>query len=240
MITPTTDRLRNFSTSSLFLLSVCMASIVICLGAISPMFAQNDGGFEVARVKYRGGGDWYNDPSSLANLIEFTRREAGLAVSTSYKDVSLGSVELFSYPFLFLTGHGNITANRTETENLRAYLDNGGFLYIDDDYGLDTHARSLMKQVFPDEEFIEIPFEHPIYDQAFPFSSGLPKIHEHDNQSPQGFGIFRNGKLVVFYTFESNLSDGWADAEVHGNPPQLRLQALQMGANILIYALTQS
>lgn len=203
-----------------------------------PGFAQNSGEFEIARVKYRGGGDWYNDPSSLSNLISFTKSEVPISINAKYKDVSIGSTDLYSYPFLFLTGHGNITVNNAEVNNLRTYLENGGFLYIDDDYGIDEYARNMMKQVFPDEEFIEIPYSHPIYNIVFNFEEGLPKIHEHDNQSPRGFGLFKNGKMVVFYTYESNLGDGWADPEIHNDPPAVRRQALRMGANILVYALT--
>ncbi|HCI70073.1 MAG TPA: hypothetical protein DF712_14520 [Balneola sp.] len=201
-------------------------------------FAQTTGEFEIARAKYRGGGDWYNDPSALSNLISFVKAQFSIAIKTEYKDVSIGSSDLHSYPFIFLTGHGNININSSEANNLRTYLDNGGFLYIDDDYGIDEHARNMMKQVYPDEEFIELPYSHPIYNNVFNFENGLPKIHEHDNQSPRGFGLFRNGKMVVFYTFESNLADGWADAEIHNNPASLRQQALRMGTNILVYALT--
>ena len=201
-------------------------------------FAQTTGEFEIARAKYRGGGDWYNDPSALSNLISFAKAQFSIAIKTEYKDVSIGSSDLHSYPFIFLTGHGNININSSEANNLRTYLDNGGFLYIDDDYGIDEHARNMMKQVYPDEEFIELPYSHPIYNNVFNFENGLPKIHEHDNQSPRGFGLFRNGKMVVFYTFESNLADGWADAEIHNNPASLRQQALRMGTNILVYALT--
>ena len=201
-------------------------------------FAQTTGEFEIARAKYRGGGDWYNDPSALSNLISFVKAQFSIAIKTEYKDVSIGSSDLHSYPFIFLTDHGNININSSEANNLRTYLDNGGFLYIDDDYGIDEHARNMMKQVYPDEEFIELPYSHPIYNNVFNFENGLPKIHEHDNQSPRGFGLFRNGKMVVFYTFESNLADGWADAEIHNNPASLRQQALRMGTNILVYALT--
>ncbi len=204
------------------------------------VYAQETNGFEIARVKYRGGGDWYNDPSSLSNLIRYTTQQVPISINGKYEDVSLGSQEIHSYPFLFLTGHGTITANNSEVRNLRDYLDNGGFLYVDDDYGLDEHIRSLLKEVYPDEELIELPFNHPIYNQVFEFRNGLPKIHEHDNQSPQGFGLFRNGKLVVYYTFESNLGDGWADPEVHNNAPDVRDRALKMGVNILVYALTRT
>lgn len=203
-----------------------------------PAVSQVSGEFEIARVKYRGGGDWYNDPSALTNLIGYAKNQIPISIAEKYKDVSIGSSDLHSYPFLFLTGHGNIAINSSEASNLRAYLDNGGFLFIDDDYGIDEHARKMMKQVFPDEDFIEIPFAHPIYTNVYKFDNGLPKIHEHDNQSPRGYGLFRNGRLVVFYAYESNLGDGWADPEIHNNPASVRQQALRMGTNILVYALT--
>ena len=214
--------------------------IFVVLLFSEPVIAQQSGAFEIARVKYRGGGDWYNDPSSLKNLIEYTNREIPISIEPVYKDIALGSTEIHSYPFLFLTGHGTITANNSEIRNLRTYLENGGFLYVDDDYGLDEHIRSVLSEVFPDEELLELPFNHPIYKQVFEFKSGLPKIHEHDNQNPKGFGLFRNGKLVVFYTYESNLADGWADPEVHNDPPEVRTSALKMGVNILVYALTRT
>jgi len=208
-----------------------------CCFALSS-HAQSSGEFEIARAKYRGGGDWYNDPSSLSNLITFAKQRIPIEISNEYKDVSLGSSDLHSYPFLFLTGHGNISINNSEANNLRTYLENGGFLYIDDDYGIDEYARKMMKQVFPDEEFIELPYSHPIYNNVFNFENGLPKVHEHDNLSPRGFGLFRKGKMVAFYTFESNLGDGWADPEIHNDPPSVRQKALEMGTNILVYALT--
>jgi len=203
-----------------------------------PTFAQDSGEFEIARAKYRGGGDWYNDPSSLSNLIAFAKEQVPISISNEYKDVSIGSSNLHSYPFVFLTGHGNIAVNDAEASNLRSYLENGGFLYIDDDYGIDEFARSMMKKVFPDEDFIEIPYSHPIYNNSFNFENGLPKVHEHDNQSPRGYGLFRNGVMVVFYTYESNLADGWADPEIHNDPEAVRQNALRMGTNILVYALT--
>jgi len=213
-------------------------SFFIAVVFASLSFSQTSGEFEIGRAKYRGGGDWYNDPSALTNLINFTKEQFPIGISSKYKDVSLGSSDLHSYPFIFLTGHGNITVNSSEASNLRTFLDNGGFLYIDDDYGIDEYARKMMKQVFPDEDFIEIPFSHPIYTNVFNFKDGLPKIHEHDNLAPRGYAIFRNGKMVVFYSVESNLADGWADPEIHNDPPAIRQKALQMGANILIYALT--
>jgi hypothetical protein len=200
--------------------------------------AQNDTDFRLARVQYRGGGDWYNDPSALSNLARFVNQHLPVRLNPNYDDVAIGSRDINRYPFLFLTGHGNITINSAEAENMRNYLDNGGFLYIDDDYGLDPFIRPVLKQIFPNEDLVEIPFSHPIFNQAWSFPNGLPKIHEHDGKPPQGFAIFRNGRMVVFYSYESNLSDAWADADVHDVPPNLREQALRMGANILMYATT--
>lgn len=213
--------------------------LFILLVSSGPVVAQQTGAFEIARVKYRGGGDWYNDPSALKNLIAYTNQNVPISIDPDYYDVALGSAEIHSYPFLFLTGHGTITANNTEVRNLRTYLENGGFLYVDDDYGLDEHIRDLLTRVFPDEQLLELPFNHPIYSQVFNFPNGLPKIHEHDNESPRGFGLFRNGKLVVYYTYESNLGDGWADPEIHNNPTEVRENAMKMGVNILVYALTR-
>ncbi|MDR9416608.1 MAG: DUF4159 domain-containing protein [Gracilimonas sp.] len=210
------------------------------LTEVNYVYAQTSGEFEIARAKYRGGGDWYNDPSALSNLITFTKTTVPIRISNAYTDVSLGSAELHSYPFIFLTGHGNITLNSAEVRNVREYLQNGGFLYIDDDYGLDEYLRPVMKDIFPEEEFIEIPFDHPIYDQIFTFENGLPKIHEHDGDAPRGLGIFYEGRLAVFYTVESNLADGWAEEEIHNVPQNLRRQALEMGSNILVYALTRN
>ncbi|MGM0545537.1 MAG: DUF4159 domain-containing protein [Bacteroidota bacterium] len=213
----------------LFLLSASMAL---------PVEAQDTESFNLARIKYDGGGDWYNDPSSLKNLAEFAQNQIPMAIDADYDDVEIGSPDLFDYPFAFLTGHGNITINQAEASNLKSYLENGGFLYVDDDYGLDEHFREVINKVFPDEELVEIPFDHPIYHQVFTFSDGLPKIHEHDGKPPQGFGLFLDGRMALFYTYETNLGDGWANPDVHNDPQHIREQALQMGTNILVYALT--
>lgn len=205
-----------------------------------PIAAQTSGEFEIARAKYRGGGDWYNDPSALENLIRFTKNNLPIPISESYSDVDLGSADLHNYPFVFLTGHGNITLNNAEIRNVREYLENGGFLYIDDDYGLDEYLQPVLQQIFPEEELVELPFNFPIFDQVYSFQNGTPKIHEHDGKAPQTFGIFYEGRLVLLYTYEANLGDGWTDAEVHNVPQSLREQALQMGANILVYALTNN
>lgn len=194
---------------------------------------------QLARIKYRGGGDWYNDPSALKNLIRFVNETFPATISERYQDVELGSMELKKYPFAFLTGHGIIEVNSVEIENLREYLQNGGFLYIDDDYGLNDAVQQLMKRVFPNEDWVELPFSHPIYQKPYAFPNGVPKVHEHDNKAPQGFGLFFEGRLVAFYTFESNPSDGWADPDIHQTPASLREKALQFGANLLIFALTQ-
>ncbi len=203
--------------------------------------AQQGGGsaIRLARVKYGGGGDWYNDPSSEVNLLNFVRKNTNINVAPVYEYVDLSSDNLFLYPIIFLTGHGNVSFSETEVRRLRAYLDNGGFLYIDDDYGLDASIRREMKKVFPDQQFRELPFSHGIYHSHFQFPNGLPKIHEHDGKVPQGFGLFDNGRLCVYYTIETNPSDGWADPDVHGDPPDKRQAALQMGTNIIVYALSQ-
>ncbi len=193
---------------------------------------------KIGRVKYSGGGDWYNDPSSEVNLLKFIREHTNIPVQPVYEWVDLASENIYLYPILFLTGHGNVNFTEKEVQNLRRYLKNGGFLYIDDDYGLDKFIRKEMKKVFPDQEFVELPFSHPIYHIHFKFERGLPKIHEHDNKPPQGFGLFHNNRLCVFYTYECNLSDGWADPDVHKDPPEIREAALKMGTNIIIYALS--
>jgi hypothetical protein len=201
------------------------------------LHAQTSEEVRIARIQYRGGGDWYNDPSSLTNLIRFARQYIPVSLSERYDDVAIGSRDLHRYPFAFLTGHGNIVVNQAEATNLREYVDNGGFLYVDDDYGLDPYIREVFKQVFPDDELIELPFNHPIYNQVFQFPDGLPKIHEHDGKPPRGYGIFRNGRLAVYYTYETNLADGWA-YDVHNNPEHITRMALQMGVNLLFYAFT--
>jgi len=203
-----------------------------------PVLPQSDDGFNIARLKYGGGGDWYNDPSAEVNLLNFIQRNTNLKVDPLYRFVDLASDEIFSYPFLFLTGHGNIVFSKEDAERLRLYLENGGFLYIDDDYGLNNAIRREMKKVFPEKDFAELPFNYGLYNIYYKFENGPPKTHEHDKNVPQGFGIFIGSRLAVYYTFESNPSDGWADAEVHNNPPEVREEALRFGTNIVIWALT--
>jgi hypothetical protein len=194
--------------------------------------------FKIARLKYSGGGDWYNDPSAEVNLLTFMRQNTGLDVDPRYEFVDISSESFFSYPFVFMTGHGNISFTENEVRRLRTYLENGGFLYADDDYGMDKAFRREMKKVFPSQELVELPFSHPLYHMQYDFPNGPPKTHEHDGKTPQGFGLFVNGRLVVYYTYETNPSDGWADAEVHGDPPAKREEALKFGTDIVLYALT--
>ena len=194
--------------------------------------------FRIGRLKYSGGGDWYNDPSADVNLLRFVRQETGIDTDPRYEFVDLSNDKLFSYPFLFLTGHGNIVFSDFEVQRLREYLLAGGFLYADDDYGLDKAFRREMRRVLPDQEFVELPFSFGLYHSQFEFPNGVPKTHEHDKKPPQGFGLFSQGRLIVYYTYESNPSDGWADPEIHGDPESTRLQALRFGTNIVVWALT--
>jgi hypothetical protein len=219
-----------------FLLLLFLSATVLS----TDLIAQADTRVGLARIQYRGGGDWYNDPSALRNLMNYARRFIPVSFREQYDDVALGSRDLHRYPFAFITGHGNIVFNDAELENVRTWLDNGGFLYIDDDYGFDEAARQLMSRLYPNEEIVELPHSHPIYSVVFSFAEGPPKVHEHDNKAPQGFGVFRDGRLVIYYTYESNLGDGWADAASHGNPESVREKALQMGVNILTLALIGS
>jgi len=193
--------------------------------------------FRIGRLKYSGGADWYNDPSAEVNLLKFVRENTAIDTDPRYQFVDLTSQDLFSYPFLFMTGHGNIVFSALEAQRLREYLHRGGFLYIDDDYGLDRSVRREMKKVFPGQEFVELPFNHGLFRAHFIFPGGLPKIHEHDDKPPQGFGLFHRGRLVVLYTYESNLSDGWADPEIHNDPEEIRLEALRFGTNIVVWSL---
>jgi hypothetical protein len=202
--------------------------------------AQADTRVGLARIQYRGGGDWYNDPSALRNLMNYAKRFIPVSFREQYDDVALGSRDLHRYPFAFMTGHGTMVFNDAELENVRTWLDNGGFLYIDDDYGFDAAARQFIARLYPNEDIVELPHSHPIYSIVFSFNEGPPKIHEHDNKPPQGFGVFRDGRLVIYYTYESNLGDGWADPAAHGNPESVREKALQMGVNILTVALIGS
>ena len=194
---------------------------------------------QVALLKYNGGGDWYANPTSLPNLVKFCNNNIGTSISEDIATVEVGSPEIFNYPFIHITGHGNVVFSESEAINLRNYLLGGGFLHIDDNYGLDQYIRPQMKLVFPEYEFVELPYSHPVYHQNYKFPNGLPKVHEHDDKAPQGFGIIHEGRLVCFYSYESDLGDGWEDPEVHKDSEATRRQALEMGANIVQYVFMQ-
>jgi len=189
-------------------------------------------------LKYNGGGDWYANKTALPNLIEFCNKELNMNLKSSEEVVEVGSVEIFQYPYVYVTGHGNIVFSSQEAENLRKYLSSGGFMHIDDNYGLDQFIRLEMKKVFPNLEFVEIPYDHPVFHQKFDFDRGIPKIHEHDGKPAQGLGLIYEGRLVCFYSYESDLGNGWEDQSVYDDPEELRLKALQMGANIISYSFT--
>lgn len=193
---------------------------------------------EIGLVKYSGGGDWYANPTSLPNLIQFCNQNIGTKIEPKPVTVELSSSSLFLYPFIHITGHGNIVFTEAEIRNLRNYLLGGGFLHIDDNYGLDKYIRREIKRVFPELDFVEIGKEHAIFKKPFAFPAGLPKIHEHDNKPPQAFGLFKDGKLICLYTYESDLGNGWEDSEVHNDPKEVRDKALRMGANIVNYVFT--
>jgi len=195
---------------------------------------------QLALVKYNGGGDWYANPTSLPNLAAFCNKNLGMNISPNIATVEVGSKELFNFPFIHLTGHGNVHFSTQEAANLRTYLIAGGFLHISDNYGLDAFIRPQMKQVFPELEFVLLPTSHPIYNQVYKFKGGLPKIHEHNDKPAQGLGLIYQGRLVCFYDYECDLGDGWENAEVHNDSDTKRLQALQMGANILSFVFVEA
>ena len=190
---------------------------------------------DVAILKYNGGGDWYANPTAVPNLIAFANSTIFTSISKNPVEVAIGSQDIFNFPILFMTGHGNVFFSEEEAENLRNYLTSGGFLHVSDNYGLDTFIRRELKKVFPNLELQEVPNNHAIYNQTFSFKNGIPKIHEHNKKPAQGFGIYFEGRLVLFYDYETDLSDGWEDEIIHNNPKEVREKALQMGANILEY-----
>lgn len=194
---------------------------------------------KIAILKYSGGGDWYANPTSVPNLVKFCNSNLKTSLNTDVPAINIGSPELFSYPLVHLTGHGNIILSPDEAENLRKYLSSGGFLHISDNYGLDEFIRREMKKVFPGIEFEELSVSHPIYHQKYSFKNGLPKIHEHDDKDPKGYGIMYEGRLVVFYDYECDLGDGWEDIDVHNDSAEKRLDALKMGANIVQFVFEQ-
>jgi|SRR5690554_2447940 len=191
---------------------------------------------EIAVLKYKGGGDWYGNPTALPNLIRFCNSNINTKINPKSETVEVGSSDIFQYPLVHMTGHGNVFFSEEDAENLRNYLLSGGFLHIDDNYGMQPYITEELKKVFPDEELTELPANHPIFNVAYPFPKGLPKIHEHDGKRPQAFGIFNKNRLVLLFTYESDLGDGWEDEEVHNDPAEVREKALKMGANIIKYA----
>lgn len=194
---------------------------------------------KMAKLRYNGGGDWYANKTALPNLAQFCNQNLRTTFDEQDAVVEVSSPELFDYSYIYMTGHGNVVFSSAEAENLRNYLIAGGFLHIDDNYGLDPYIRLEMKKVFPELEFVELPFDHPIYNQKFKFEKGLPKIHEHDNKPPQGFGLIYEGKLLCYYSYESDLGNGWEDKRIHNDTDEARQKALRMGANIISFALTQ-
>jgi uncharacterized protein DUF4159 len=212
--------------------------VAILLIGISGVSAHSQAPLKIAKLKYQGGGDWYANKTALPNLITFCNKELGMTLAAEEDVAEAGSPNLFDYPYLYMTGHGNVVFSVNEAQNLRSYLVGGGFLHVDDNYGMDKFVRIELKKVFPELELVEVPFTHPIYHQKFDFPNGLPKIHEHDAKPAQGFGLFYEGRLVVFYSYECDLGNGWEDKRVHNDPEEKRQQALKMGANILAYCLT--
>jgi len=226
---------RHSKTTTRVKQSIALLSLLMFFASF---FAQNSS-YQIALLKYNGGGDWYaNLETSLPNLVNFCNENLKTNINTEQAIVEANSLEIFNYPYVHVTGHGNIIFNGEETENLRNYLIAGGFLHISDNYGMDKFLRPQMKKVFPELEFVELPYSHPIYHQKYDFNNGLPKIHEHDEKPTQGFGLIYEGRLVCFYDFECDLGDGWEDSAIHNDSEENRKKALQMGANILQYAFT--
>ncbi|MDI6804581.1 MAG: DUF4159 domain-containing protein [Bacteroidota bacterium] len=215
-----------------------LLSIVISLPIDLISQAKVSSAFKIARLKFSGGGDWYNDPGGDVNLLKFVKLNTLIDTEPVYEFVEISSDKFFTYPFIFMTGHGNVVFSDYEAKRLRTYLENGGFIYVDDDYGLDKAFRREIKKVFPEKDLIELPYSFGLYNCHYNFPNGPPKTHEHDGKQPQGFGIFHNNRLVLYYTYESNPSDGWNDPDVHNTPPDKREEALRFGTNIIVWALS--
>ena len=212
---------------------------LVILGIVMAFTIPKNASYKFAVLKYKGGGDWYANPTSLPNLVAFCNTNLKMNINTEVDEIEVGNLELFNYPFVHMTGHGNVVFSENDAQNLRNYLIAGGFLHIDDNYGMDKFIRNELKKVFPESELVELPFSHKIYSQKYKFKKGLPKIHEHDNKAPQGLGIFHQGRLVIFYSYECDLGDGWEDKEVHNDTDEARTNALKMGANIIQFAFSQ-
>ena len=215
--------------------TITLIKILIILSSL-PIFGQN---FSIARIHYSGGGDWYSDPSSLPNLLKFLGENTQISVDDEEVRLRPTDPEFYQYPYLYLTGHGNVRFSAEEVTRLRESLLRGAFLHADDNYGMDASFREEIKRVFPNRDFIELPFDHPVFHIFYDFQNGLPKVHEHDGNPPQALGMFDDDRLMILYTFECDLGDGWEDPEVHNDPEEIRLKALQMGVNIIYYSMTQ-
>ena len=210
-------------------------AFLITLFLVLTSFTPNDKPLKIALLKYNGGGDWYANPTSLQNLAKYCNQNLGMNIEADIPTVEVGSAELFNYPFVHMTGHGNVVFNEQELDNLRAYLIGGGFLHADDNYGMDKFIRPQLEKLFAGNKLVELPFSNPLFHQKFDFTNGLPKIHEHDGTVPQAFGLFYEGRMVALYTYECDLGDGWEDQSVHKDPNETREKALKMGANIIRY-----
>lgn len=213
-----------------------LASILVVLGSFAPPAPT----YQLGVLKYKGGGDYYSNPTAVPNLVEFVNKNLSMNINPEVPYVDVSSPEIFNYPWIHMTGHGNVVFTSDDATNLRNYLIGGGFLHISDNYGMDKFIRKELKKVFPELELVELPFNHPIYHQKYDFPNGLPKIHEHDGKAPQGFALVWEGKVVVFYDFQCDLGDGWEDYEVHKDSEETRTKAFKMGANLLQYALMGS
>jgi len=224
------------SKQMFFLKSLLLALMVLGSGRVTPSLAQ----VKIAKLKYNGGGDWYANKTALPNLIQFCNKELATNLREEEDVVEVGSPALFDYPYVYMTGHGNVVFSADEAANLHNYLIGGGFLHVDDNYGLDKFFRLELKKIFPGKELVEIPFTHPVYHQKFDFPKGLPKVHEHDGKPAQGFGIFYEGRLVLFYSYECDLGNGWEDQRIYNDPEAKRLEALKMGANLISFCFTSN
>ena len=209
--------------------------VALCCCPVDGLRAQE---VQLAVLQYKGGGDWYSNPTSLPNLVSFCNAELGTGFDEDVPYVEVGSPALFNYPFVHMTGHGNVVFSASEARNLRTWMEAGGFLHISDNYGMDAYVRKEMRKVFPSLEWIELPFEHPVYHVTFDFDSGPPKVHEHDGDAPRGYGLLLDGRLVCYYDVECDLGDGWEDYAVHRDPESVRRRALEMGANLVSFALS--
>ena len=217
--------------------SICYLSIVTILFVLSSSFSPPS--IRLGLLKYSGGGDWYSNPTALPNLANYCNKNLHTNIDPNYETIDVGSSEIFNYSFIHMTGHGNVVFSAADADNLRLYLQSGGFLHIDDNYGMDPYVRIAMKAVFPDLEWVELPFSHEIYHKKYDFKNGLPKIHKHDGKPAQGFALIWEGRVVCYYSYETDLGDGWEDQEVHNDTEEMRRKALQMGANILKFAFEQ-